>query len=131
MPSFRFNKFQLNPRDNAFLRLLSTVNKENVLTNYSFDITPVDITAKAILKTLLFNNKVAHILNPFPYKFNDLIDSKGKQIVSLKNDVLYSIKKIDSLETTSCFKKVNFTYPILDKKYLENLLKLANKIFNE
>ncbi|VEU81049.1 AMP-binding protein [Haploplasma axanthum] len=131
MPNFDTNKFQLNPHDNAFLRLLSTLSKESIQTNYTFDITPVDVAAKAILKTLLFNNKVSHILNPYPFKFNDLIDSKEKRIVSLGNDVIYSIKKIDSLETTSCLKKVNFTYPILDKKYLENLLKLANKIFNE
>ena len=142
MNRYSDNKFQQNQDTNAFQNKIKEILKlnylPNTLDNYSFDLTPVDLCAEAIIKLVFFNkyNNIYHVLNSKELniediskilaKFNIKLDANKKITKSdiahckwLANDFILNNKRkiqIDSKKTQDLLSKLNFEWKN-DEKY--------------
>lgn len=84
------NKFQIDSHTNAFQNKMKSIANLGVVperfSNYSFDFTPVDMCATAIIK-LVFNNtynKIYHVLNHNVLSFNDIVQILAELNITIK-----------------------------------------------
>ncbi len=153
MPRVSDCKFQYNIRDNAFLSRLQTIISLKAIPesyeNLFFDLSPVDLCAKAIMKILCLNKKqtIYHIYNNNKATVKELLQLVGiePEIVSnqemikltknldnpLSVHVLNDLRRRNFIETPtennitiSILNSNDFYWNELDKKYVDSLIDL-------
>lgn len=165
MPRYKDGKFQDNISENAYIERLKTFQELGCIPEYLMkdylEFTPIDYTAKAVMKIIestnnknriyhLFNNnhvyieKLLKIINEFEdairvvseeefkRKIKSIIKSSdSEKITHLINDLdkelnlNYDSKiRIDSKHSIELLDIYGFKWPQIDKKYLNNILKL-------
>lgn len=125
---FSDNVFQENKEDNAFQNkikeLLYSRSKISDLDQYSFDLTPVDHCANAVVK-LAFNNtynNVYHLLNNHELNVNDVsnifssldlnVEHSSETKWLINDSLLHNTKKIniESTQTLSVLNDLGFKW---------------------
>ena len=151
MPRYKDGKFQINADKNAFLVRLKTIVKikacPEVLKNFTIDLSPVDLCAKAIYKLMTSKSKqtIFHIVNDNQVNINSLLKGKNikfvdvnKAVTLIKKDnnpynaiLLNDLLNTDYVETPAVCDKTNkllhkklFTWNKVNKKYKDMIFDL-------
>lgn len=149
MNRYSDNLFQDNKNSNAFQNKMKEIIKiksvPKEIINFSFDLTPVDLCAKAVVKLILFEkyDNVYHVLNDYELEFNAIMEMLNElnidiNVIEIKdllkdkdaskwliNDFLLKNKRkiiIDSEKTRKILEKLNFKWEI-DNQYYINVFK--------
>lgn len=145
MNRYSDNKFQKNSDTNAFQNKMKALIKieelPDDLKNFTFDLTPIDICSKAIVKLCFYDvyNNVYHVLNNVELSMSEILtifkelrqkENLEAKIENIKtdwliNDFMINNKKqikINSLKTQDILEKIGFIWNI-DNKYYEKVFK--------
>lgn len=148
MNRYSDNKFQINPETNAFQNKIKEMIKlgyvPKSLKDFTFDITPVDLCADAIVKLVLYDiyNNIYHVLNDNELKIDQIKEILGELDIKLDyrdnfekedlrqsqwliNDFILKNKRkirIDSTKTKKVLKDLGFQWKD-DKSYYKKVLK--------
>ncbi|MEG0221251.1 MAG: amino acid adenylation domain-containing protein [Clostridia bacterium] len=153
MPRADNGAFQVNEKENAFLKKLDAIMDlkavSTELEESEVEISPVDISAKAVYKLMKFDDtmRIYNIANENIKTKNviDLIRKYGKEINTCKSDELiekiknnnnesvallanelifseYIIKSTDSTKTIELLSQFNVKWNKLDMDYIEKLI---------
>lgn len=153
MNRYSDNLFQENKESNAFQNKMKQIIRTKCVPknsdNFTFDLTPVDLCAEAVVKLAINEsyNNVYHVLNNREIGFKDLIkllkligmkvniteaETCPKDEEALKwllNDFLLNNKKkivIDSAKTQSVLKNLGFEWNVDEKYYINVLRSILN-----
>ncbi len=147
-PRYRDGVFQINPQTSVFLmalRYYSSISQAHSgrISMKSFenivDISPVDLTADAIVR-LLHLKKPPLILHPFNssiFKFGWIINTMNSNSKLLSPGIEFDsyskaelewpmIMAVDNKITTDILSSLEWKWPKIDKKYLNKLKKLLS-----
>ena len=154
MPRYSDGKFQLNELENGFINRLNTIIKTKTITdihsNYSIDLSPVDLCAKAIINLLERNNyqTIYHIFNNNTIKVKDIIKeldinkisvaeqikkiSEGNspldaQLLSDLNNTCIVESRVTNLLSIEQLNSNGFIWNKIDGKYINYILKIINR----
>lgn len=153
MNRYSDNLFQDNKNSNAFQNKIKEIIKiksvPKEIVNFSFDLTPVDLCAEAVVKLVLYYkyNNVYHVLNNYEVEFNDIMKILDKMHIKINvvelndlqkenieskwliNDFLLKNKrkiKIDSNKTIELLNTLGFEWNISKQYYINVFKSLIN-----